>query len=159
MTPYLDTNLLLRYYLDVDGGVTTNLIFMEQNEVPFPITDLLCLEVRNAIQRMVYESRNGSAQRTTQEAAWAAIARFEEDLKEGVLLQRAAIPFRRLQQTFNTLSDRHTARHGFRTYDIVHVASALHLGCARFLSFNKNAVLLAKLEGLITNSPAPRLMN
>jgi predicted nucleic acid-binding protein len=157
MTTYLDTNLLVRHYLDVDDGVASNLIFMEQDEVPFPITDLLCLEVRNAIQRMVYESRTGSARRTTQEAAWAAIARFEEDLEEGVLLQRAAIPFPMLQQTFNTLSDRHTSRHGFRTYDIMHVASALHLGCTRFLSFDKNAVLLAKLESLLKNSPAPQL--
>ncbi len=35
--------------------------------------------------------------------------------------------------------------------DIMHVASTLKLGCARFLSFDQNAVHLARLEGLETN--------
>ncbi len=56
-----------------------------------------------------------------------------------------------LKDVFDRLSYRHTAKHGFRTYDILHVASALLLGCDTFWSFDVKALKLAKLEGLTTN--------
>ena len=56
-----------------------------------------------------------------------------------------------LEEAFHTLAHRHTARHGFRTYDILHVATALLLGCDTFWSFDAKAKKLAKLEGLKTN--------
>ena len=51
---------------------------------------------------------------------------------------------------FEDLVHRHTARHGFRTYDILHVATALTLGCENFWSFDERANKLAALEGLQT---------
>ena len=45
----------------------------------------------------------------------------------------------------------HTARHGFRTYDLLHVASALTLKCDGFWSFDPKASKLAALEGLETH--------
>ena len=49
---------------------------------------------------------------------------------------------------FEEIALRHAARHGFRTYDLLHVASALALKCGTFWSFDKRASKLAKLEGL-----------
>ena len=49
---------------------------------------------------------------------------------------------------FEDLALRYTAKHGFRTYDILHVAAALVLKCQTFWSFDKKASKLAKLEGL-----------
>jgi predicted nucleic acid-binding protein len=46
---------------------------------------------------------------------------------------------------------RYTARHGFRTYDILHVASARALGCSRFLTLDAKARKLARLVGLKTD--------
>jgi len=39
-------------------------------------------------------------------------------------------------------------KHGFRTYDLLQVASALLLGCDTFWSFDGRARKLAKLEGM-----------
>ncbi|MFN0128515.1 MAG: hypothetical protein ACKV19_17720 [Verrucomicrobiales bacterium] len=52
---------------------------------------------------------------------------------------------------FHTLVHRHTASEGFRTYDILHVSSALVLGCETFWSFDAKAKKLAKLERLKVN--------
>src|SRR5688572_23997575 len=49
---------------------------------------------------------------------------------------------------FEELALRHTAKHGFRTYDLIHVASALVLRCDTFWSFDPKASKLASLEGL-----------
>jgi len=52
------------------------------------------------------------------------------------------------ERQFQELSLRHTARHGFRTYDILHFSSALLLRCDTSWSFDPKASKLAKLEGL-----------
>ncbi len=44
----------------------------------------------------------------------------------------------------------YTASHGFRTYDLLHVSSALLLHCDVFWSFDPKANKLASLEGLKT---------
>ena len=46
------------------------------------------------------------------------------------------------------LSATHTLRGGHRGFDILHVASALHLGATEFLTFDANQKKLATAEGL-----------
>ncbi len=55
-----------------------------------------------------------------------------------------------VEPEFLSLVARHTARQGFRTYDILHVASALTLRCKRFISYDTKANTLAKAGGLKT---------
>lgn len=153
MSLYADANILVRLYLELDGApeVREVLSTQEAEEArPLPVTDILKYEVINAIQRMVFESRNGGVFRTTPEAAAAATANFEDDLDAGVFLKRVSMSLREIEDDFDTLVGRHTARHGFRTYDILHVASALELNCVRFYSFDRKASELARLEGLET---------
>ncbi|MBE7501425.1 MAG: hypothetical protein HS113_14195 [Verrucomicrobiales bacterium] len=56
-----------------------------------------------------------------------------------------------LGRMFETLARRHTAKHGFRAYDLLHVSSALVLRCDAFWSFDAKTRKLARLEGLLTN--------
>lgn len=46
------------------------------------------------------------------------------------------------------ISATHTLNGGHRAFDILHVASALHLRAAEFLTFDTNQKKLAKAEGL-----------
>ena len=55
-----------------------------------------------------------------------------------------------LEMEVTSLVARHTSKHGFRTYDILHVAATVTLGCQRFISFDTKALALAKLVGLQT---------
>lgn len=112
---------------------------------------LLCFEVANGLQRMVFESRTGGQWRVTPEAAAAAQAKFSEHLGDGVFLKRTPLALEDIETEFNTLVARHTARSGFRTYDIMHVAAARTLRCKRFLSFGERAKRLAKFEGLVVD--------
>lgn len=47
------------------------------------------------------------------------------------------------------LSGAHTLTVGHRLTDILHVATALHLGVGKFLTFNRNQKKLAEAEGLV----------
>jgi len=50
------------------------------------------------------------------------------------------------------LSDKYTAKQGCRAFDLLQVATAVHLGASEFLSFDLNQRHLAKAEGLKLNS-------
>ena len=153
MKSYVDANALVKMYLHLPGRAAAIgfLRRLPQAEVwPVPITSLLRFEVTNAIERMVFETRNGAALGVTPEAALLAQGDFTDDFKAGQRLRLHPLNLADIESEFESLARRHTAREGFRTYDVIHVASALTLRCARFLSFDDKANRLAKLVGLET---------
>lgn len=147
MSLYVDANALVRLYLQSpDCAKISHAIGQEK----VPITELIRFEVTNAIERMVFESRAGSRWRVSQETAMVAQADFELQQKASQFLKVVHLTLTDIETEFDTLVRRYTAKHGFRTYDIIHVASALKLRCKRFLSFDAKANTLAKLVGLKT---------
>lgn len=80
-----------------------------------------------------------------------AEAEFLKDAEDGLLMREQPLPLDDLEAVFDMLAHRHTAKHGFRAYDLFHVASAVLLGCDTFWSFDAKAKKLARLEGLNTN--------
>ncbi|MEI9895786.1 MAG: type II toxin-antitoxin system VapC family toxin [Chthoniobacter sp.] len=154
MALYVDTNFLARAYLPLEGTVDAREL-MDQagraGELPVPVTWLLRVELINAFEQYVFTARTSGQARVTPELAAAAHASFRDDLRAGRALKRREIDLDGLVAQFESLALRHTARHGFRTYDLLHVASALLLGCETFWSFDSRAKRLARLEGLLTN--------
>jgi predicted nucleic acid-binding protein len=107
------------------------------------------LETINAFQLLVFTSNQSPHQtRVTQEQAGAALAIFRGDLSNASFFRQIVLPLDNLERQFEELALRHSARHGFRTYDLLHVASALILKCDTFWSFDPKASKLAALEGL-----------
>jgi predicted nucleic acid-binding protein len=154
MKTYVDANALLRLYLDFDGSgqvralVTASTV---RRHWPLPVPPLLLFEVSNGLQRLVFESRAGGQWTVTPEAAAAAWYEFTTHLEQGTFLQHSPLTLRELEADVESLVARYTARHGFRTYDIIHVASARALGCLRFLTFDAKARKLAQLVGMQTD--------
>jgi predicted nucleic acid-binding protein len=99
---------------------------------------------------MVFETRTGGTARVNPELAMMAESDFEADLADGRRFRPVPLSLTDIEVEFDTLVRRYTATHGFRTYDVVHVASALKLRCRRFFSFDAKANALAKLVGLRT---------
>lgn len=154
MSAYVDTNVLVRLYLKSQASAEARELLTgpaARQTWPFPITTLLRFELANALQRMIYEFGNSGPWRATPAGVALASADFAEHLSAGTFLRAVPLALEDLEAQFGDLVARHTARNGFRTYDILHVASALHLGCDTFWSFDAKARKLAKLEGLKTN--------
>jgi predicted nucleic acid-binding protein len=155
MKPYADTNFFTRLYLqtpDTSTAVKLAQRARDEKSPPLPIIWLHRLEGINAFEMSVFLGRTLGQIRVTSEQAAAASANFREDLKASIFLRRREIPMVDLERLFEELALRHTSRHGFRTYDLLHVASALLLGCDRFWSFDPKASKLAALEGLLLRS-------
>ena len=69
-------------------------------------------------------------------------------LAQPTYLRSMQMDMPKLEAQFEELALRQTAQHGFRTYDLLHVASALILFCDTFWSFDPKASRLAAKEGL-----------
>lgn len=153
MKPYADTNFLTRCYLLLQTlpppvGQLESLRTAGQR---LPMIWLHRLEVPNAFEQHVFASRTLGQTRVTPEMAAAAHARFRDDcnnLASPLRLVTLSLPD--LERQFVELSLRHTAKHGFRAYDILHVSAALLLGCDTFWSYDPKATKLAALQGLET---------
>ncbi len=151
MKPYADSNFFTRLYLALpESHAATDLLFEAQKGTapPLPITWLHRLEVVNGLQLQVFVSRVHGQPRITAEQAGAAQAGFRDDLGRSDFFRATELLHEKLVRKFEDLSLRHTVRHGFRVYDIIHVASALILECDAFWSFDAKASRLARLEGL-----------
>lgn len=151
MRPYADTNFFSRLYLHgSEADEIQRLLSAAQSAgaTRLPITWLHRIETINAFQLYVFAGKQSGRARVTREQAAAAHATFQTDVKEGMFLWNAQIELNDLEGRFEELALRHSATHGFRTYDLLHVASALLLDCDTFWSFDPKAERLATLEGL-----------
>lgn len=153
MKPYADTNLFTRFYLDLPESTAADdlVAAVQSGDIPpLPVTWLHRLELVNAFEHSVYLGRQPDHPRVTPEQAAIALATFREDLAVQAFLRPVRLPEAEFERQAEALALRHTARHGFRTYDLLHVAAALLLGCDTFWSFDARALKLARLEGLRT---------
>lgn len=151
MKPYADSNFFTRFYLHLPGSDLVDRLMTtaaKEVEAPIGVTWLHRFEVSNAFQQQVYSSRLHAQPRITPEQAAIAQARFREDVGRTNFLRWAPLDQEKLLRQFEEISLRHTAKHGFRAYDVLHVASALILECDTFWSFDLKACRLAALEGL-----------
>lgn len=151
MKPYADTNFFSRLYLHDSAADEIQRLLDEAQtagSTRLPITWLHRIETINAFQLYVFAGKQSGRARVTAEQAASAHATFQADIKEGAFLWTAQIEMAALERSFAELALRHSAKHGFRTYDLLHVASALLLECDTFWSFDPKAERLAALEGL-----------
>jgi predicted nucleic acid-binding protein len=151
MKAFADTNFFTNLWTSLSHSAQADLLWSQAvaTDVRLFVTRLVNLEYTNALQRLVYESRHGS-QAVQISVEIAAIARMEMDdaLQSGETVQLAAPDEAAVDAMFDSLVYRYTASLGFRTADIIHVASAIVLGCDTFWSFDERANRLAKLAGL-----------
>ncbi len=153
MSPYADTNFFTRAYLELPESEEADGLFTgakRGESAPLPITWLHRVETLNAFQLHVFLARKAGQTFISPEQAALAHANFRSDVASAEFLRAVAIAAQDLEQHFEELALRHTARHGFRTYDLLHVASALVLQCDCFWTFDPKAAKLAALEGMKT---------
>jgi predicted nucleic acid-binding protein len=152
VSSYVDSNLLTRFYLQTEDLPLPGkfLLRVREGTERLPVFWLHQFEVSNAFLLHVFAARSGVSVRISPETAAVCRTRFLDEFQsnEGLLF-RTHVPDDELWRQFEGLSLRHTPARGYRTYDLLHVAAALLLGCDTFWSFDAKANDLAKREGLM----------
>ena len=140
MVAFADTGFIASLYLEESTSKAADAALGVKRE-PLPLTPLVALELRNAFNRAVQRQRITAAQR---DALWQDV---EADLASGFLVP-TPVAAAALHDLARELSDRYTPTLGTRSLDVLHVATALHLGAREFHTFDTNQRKLAAAEKL-----------
>lgn len=146
MIAYPDTSFLWAFYLKQSNSPAAAAYAIRMRE-PLHLTALLAYEFRQSLRFQVWRNAVNSREGITLPDAERAASQLQSDLSTGLALLAPA-DFHEVLQRAEDVSSRHTRSAGYRSFDILHVATALQLGVKEFLSFDSNQRKLAKAEGL-----------
>jgi len=139
-TVYADTSLLVSLYL-ADANTPAALAAVAAAAQPLILTPWQQFELENALQLRLFRRESTRADLAAAEASITA------DLTAGMIVA-TALPVGSVLTVARQLTARHTALIGARAFDVFHVAAALHLKAARFISFDTRQIALARAAGL-----------
>ena len=146
MIHYADTSFLCSSYRLQEHSVTANHMRQEMDE-PLHFTSLLEFEFLQAIELQVWLNSHDKTKGYKRHEADRMIHDWESDIAKGI---NRLVPFdmNAVLRHSRFLSMETTAKGGHRTLDIFHVATAVHLGAKRFLTFDSRQRALAQHAGL-----------
>ena len=144
MTAYPDTSFLCAFYLKQSNSPAAAAHAATMKE-PLHVTALLAYEFRQSLRFQVWRRAANPHEGVALADAQAALNQFAADLQNGVTVL-APCHFQDVFHRADELSARHTLSGGHRSFDVLHVATALHLGAREFLTFDANQGKLARAE-------------
>ena len=120
---------------------------MQSARGPLPVSVLLLLEFRQSVRFQTRLHQHNRARGFSKREGEEMLRDLQSDLHAGVLRVTPA-DWSEVLHTAEYLSARYTEAHGHRFADILHVATALHIGADTFLTFDANQQRLAEAEGM-----------
>jgi predicted nucleic acid-binding protein len=146
MIHYADTSFLCSIYRMQAHSPAADAIRAAMDE-PLHFTSLLEFEFLQAIELQVWLFSNDRRKGYSRREGDRMTADWEADVATGV---NRLVPFDMdaVLRLSRVLSGQVTAKGGHRTLDIFHVATAVHLGAKRFLTFDDRQEALARHVGL-----------
>jgi len=112
------------------------------------VSSLVLLEFRQSVRLQIRLHLNDRTKGFTQTEGQQMLNDLQIDLNAG-LFATIPVDWAAVHQRAEALSSAHTLGAGHRLADILHVATALHLGVTEFLTFDGNQKTLAEAEGLV----------
>jgi predicted nucleic acid-binding protein len=136
-----DTSFLCAFYRRQDNSPHAAAYFMAMPEA-LPVSGLVLYEFRQSVRFQVWLHARDKAKGYPQADCDHALADLQTDLDTGALVMVTA-DWPDVHRLAETISKRHTIAGGHRSLDVLHVATALHLGAREFLTFDTNQRKLA----------------
>lgn len=120
---------------------------MDEHPNPLPVSSLLLLEFRQSTRLHVRLFEDDRSKGFSQRQADGMLRDLQQDLSLGIF-KVCPVDWPDVHQIAERLSAQHTTNGGHRMADILHVATAIHLGMAGFLTFDDRQRALAEAQGL-----------
>lgn len=146
MISFPDTSFLYALYRPQSRSAQADAHMAVRHE-PLPVSTLLLLEFRQSVRFQIWLQGSAPTKGFPPREGAAMLRCMQSDLAAGVLGMVAA-DWPEVHRLAETLSTKYTQARGDRLIDVLHVATALHLGAEEFLTFDRNQGQLAKAEGL-----------
>lgn len=140
MNTYADTGFVVSLYKE-EATSARAAAFMAKQTASVRLSLLGELEFRNALHLAVFRGELTTGDATLMQS------QFQEDVANGIFTI-TPIPATALFAKTLELADRHSAKLGTRSLDLMHVSAALLLKAGTFLSFDERQRKAAKADGL-----------
>ena len=154
MIAFPDTSYLFALYRPQDNSVAARTHYAAMVE-PLTISSLLAFEFRQSMRFQAWLHARDSRKGVPARQATQTLADLAANLASGAL-DVAPVEWADVHRIGERLSVTYTKTHGHRAMDVLHVATAIHLGVEELLSFDGNQRKLAKAEGLVVKPALPR---
>jgi predicted nucleic acid-binding protein len=146
MISFPDTSFLCALYVRQDNSPSAAAHFKSMPEA-LHVSGLLLYEFRQSVRFQIWLHSRDKQKGYPQTIAEAALAKLQANMAAGALVV-ASVDWADVHRIAERLSARHTGANGHRAFDVLHVATALHLGAREFLTFDVNQRKLAAAEKL-----------
>jgi hypothetical protein len=146
MIAFPDTSFLCAFYRRQDNSPQAAAHFKAMPE-PLHVSGLLLYEFRQSVRFQVWLNTRDKTKGYPQADCDRALADLQTDLDTGAVVAVTA-DWPDVHRLAEAISKRHTVAGGHRSLDVLHVATALHLGARDFLTFDANQRKLAAAEKL-----------
>ncbi|MCU0797988.1 MAG: PIN domain-containing protein [Akkermansiaceae bacterium] len=148
MIAYPDTSFLCALYRTQDNSPQA-IAWRAAMTEPLHVTRLLLWEFRQSTRFHAFRHSHNRQVGYPMHEAEKMIADLQEDITHGYVISLES-DLTDILFTAERLSKSRTVTGGHRSFDILHVATALTLGATDFLTFDSNQATLAASEGLST---------
>ncbi len=146
MIAYPDTSFLCALYV-AQSNSSSAIAHYQRMQEPLHVSALLLGEFRQSVRFQIFRHSRDATQGYPRKTGQGALGRLQANLDQGALVVAAA-EWTDVIAIAERLSSFRTIQGGHRFLDLLHVATALHLGAREFLSFDANQRQLAESEGL-----------
>ena len=146
MIAYPDTSFLCALYRRQDNSPEAAAYFKTMPEA-LHVSSLLLFEFRQSLRFQVWLHAHNPHKGFPQADCDQALADLQSDFDSGVTVIVPA-DWSDVHHLAEKLSASHTAARGYRAFDLLHIATALHLEAKQFLSFDDRQRKAAASEGL-----------
>ena len=148
MIAYPDTSFLCALYVPQSTSAAAIAHYQRMKE-PLHVSALLLGEFRQSVRFQVFRHSRDANQGYQRKTGMGALAKLQSNIDDGALVVVRA-DWADVINIAERISAQHTIGRGHRFVDVLHVATARHLGASVFLSFDANQRMLAVAEGFTT---------
>jgi len=146
MSHFPDTSFLCALYREEEHSPLADQ-WMKKLSEGLKVSNLLLLEFRQSVRLQIWLHRENPKKGFSKSQGERMLQDLQSDLHSGVL-SIISIEWAQVHEIAERVSSKYTLLEGYRFADILHVATAIHVGATQFLSFDLKQQKLAKAEGL-----------
>lgn len=147
MIAYPDTSFLWAFYRKQVNSSIAAAHFTQMPEALHVASPLL-FEFRQSVRWQAFLHTKDPSKGYDRSTAQAALAKLQGEIASGAVVV-VPVDWADVVSIAERLSAQYTWTQGYRGFDVLHVATALHLGATEFLTFDSKQKKLAEAEGLV----------
>jgi predicted nucleic acid-binding protein len=146
MSAYPDTSFLCALYRIQTNSVVASQ-YVAQMLGALHVASPLLFEFRQSLRWQSYLHTKDPMKGFDRTSAQSALVKLQANIAMGAIVI-VPVDWADVASIAERLSAQYTWTEGYRGFDMIHVATALHLGAAEFLTFDAKQKQLAEAEGL-----------